>query len=38
MLPVANIKAVQLPLDESAGKIDLPQHVIRNATIARGDL
>jgi len=38
MFPVANIKAVQLPFDETAGKMELPQHVIRDATVTRGDL
>jgi hypothetical protein len=38
MFPVANIKAVQLPVDESTAGMTLPQHVIRGATVARGDL
>ena len=38
MFPVANIKAIQLPFDESMGQMSLPPHVIRDATVARGDL
>jgi len=38
MFPVANIKAVQLPVDEGMAGMALPQHVSRGATVARGDL
>jgi hypothetical protein len=38
MLPVANIKALQMPWDESMQGMNLPQHVIRGATVTRGDL
>jgi hypothetical protein len=38
MLPVANIKAVQFPVDESVAGMTMPQHVIRGATVSRGDL
>ena len=38
ILPVANIKAIQLPVDDGAAGMTLPQHVIRGATVARGDL
>ena len=38
MFPVANIKAVQLPVDDGMEGMNLPQHVIRGATVARGDL
>jgi len=37
MLPVANIKAIQLPVTEGMKKVTLPKHVIRGATLARGD-
>jgi hypothetical protein len=38
-LPVANIKAIQMPVDESAlEEMRLPAHVFRGAKIARGDL
>jgi hypothetical protein len=38
MLPVANIKAIQMPVSESMKKVSLPKHVIRGATLARGEL
>jgi hypothetical protein len=38
MLPVANIKAIQLPVSEGAKAVPLPKHTIRGATLARGDL
>jgi hypothetical protein len=38
MFPVANIKAVQLPVDGDIDAMNLPQHVIKGATVARGDL
>jgi len=38
MFPVANIKAIQIPVDEGMAGIALPQHIIRDATVARGDL
>lgn len=37
--PVANIKAIQLPVDEQATQeVRLPAHVIRGATVTRGGL
>ena len=37
--PVANIKAIQLPVEEKdANEVRLPAHVIRGATVTRGDL
>lgn len=39
IFPVANIKAIQLPVDEKAvQEVSLPAHTIRGATITRGDL
>lgn len=38
MFPVANIKALQLPFDAGMDDVTLPQHAIRDATVARGDL
>jgi hypothetical protein len=38
MLPVANIKAIQMPVSENMKKVTLPKHVIKGATLARGDL
>ncbi len=38
MFPVANIKAVQLPVDGDMTGMALPQHAIRGATVSRGDL
>lgn len=38
-LPVANIKAIQFPVDEVLLKdVRLPGHVIRDAVITRGEL
>jgi len=37
MLPVANIKAIQMPVSENMKKVQLPKHVIKGATLARGD-
>ena len=38
-LPVANIKAIQLPVDEQALQdVRMPAHVFRDATITRGEL
>jgi hypothetical protein len=38
-LPVANIKAIQLPVDAAAMQgVPLPEHVIRDAIITRGEL
>jgi hypothetical protein len=37
MLPVANIKAIQMPVSENMKKTALPKHVIRGAMLARGD-
>jgi hypothetical protein len=37
MLPVANIKAIQMPVSENMKKTSLPRHVIRGATLSRGD-
>jgi len=37
--PTANIKAIQLPVDEQAiQEVRLPPHIIRGATLTRGDL
>jgi len=36
--PIANIKAIQLPIDESEEAAALPGSVIRGATLTRGDL
>ena len=39
MFPVANIKSIQLPLDPAEiEQIRLPAHVIKNATLTRGDV
>jgi hypothetical protein len=39
VLPVANIKAIQLPVDEkTVEQVQLPTHLIRGATITRGEL
>ena len=38
MLPVANIKAIQMPVSEKMKKVSLPKHTIKGATLARGDL
>jgi len=39
VMPVANIKAIQMPVDENAiEQVQLPAHVIKGATITRGDL
>ena len=38
MLPVANIKAIQLPIGEAMKDVPLPKHVVRGATLARGEL
>ena len=38
MLPVANIKAIQMPVSENMKKVTLPKHVIRGATLARGEI
>ena len=37
MMPVANIKAIQMPVSEKMKKVTLPKHVIKGATLARGD-
>ncbi|OAI52958.1 hypothetical protein AYO46_03960 [Betaproteobacteria bacterium SCGC AG-212-J23] len=37
MLPVANIKAIQMPISEKMKKVTLPKHAIKGATLARGD-
>ena len=38
-IPVANIKAIQMPVDESTiEEMRLPAHVIRGARMTRGDL
>jgi len=37
--PVANIKAIQFPVDDALMKdVRLPEHVIQGATITRGEL
>jgi hypothetical protein len=38
MFPVANIKAIQFPVDESIKDVRLPKHVIRGAAATRGEL
>jgi hypothetical protein len=39
IFPVANIKAIQLPVDEQTLKeVRLPAHTIRGASLTRGDL
>ena len=39
LLPVANIKAIQLPVDDFIMKdVRLPEHVIKDAVITRGEL
>jgi hypothetical protein len=37
MFPVVNIKSIQMPIGEDAEQVRLPGHVIRNATLTRGD-
>lgn len=38
-MPVANIKAIQLPVDDkSVEQVQLPAHVIKGATVTRGEL
>jgi hypothetical protein len=38
MFPVVNIKSIQLPLSkDEQEQVRLPSHVIRNATLTRGD-
>lgn len=38
-MPVSNIKAIQLPVDEQAfQEVRMPAHVFRDATITRGEL
>ena len=36
--PIANIKAIQLPINETEEAAGLPGTVIRGATLTRGDL
>jgi hypothetical protein len=37
--PVANIKAIQMPLNEAIKQgVELPAHVITDAVVTRGDL
>jgi len=37
--PVANIKAIQFPVDDALMKdVALPEHVIHGATVTRGEL
>jgi hypothetical protein len=38
MLPVANIKAIQMPVSDNMKKVSLPKHVIKGAKLLRGDL
>ena len=38
VLPVANIKAIQLAVGEAMKDVPLPKHVVRGATLARGEL
>lgn len=38
-MPVANIKAIQLPIDEQVIEdVRLPAHIFRGATVTRGEL
>jgi hypothetical protein len=38
MFPVVNIKSIQMPLGkDDLEQVRLPKHVIRNATLTRGD-
>jgi hypothetical protein len=38
-IPVVNIKAIQIPVDEAMMKdVHLPGHIIRDAVITRGEL
>jgi len=38
MFPVVNIKSIQMPLGkDDLEQVQLPAHVIRNATLTRGD-
>jgi hypothetical protein len=38
-IPVVNIKAIQIPVDEAMMKdVRLPGHIIRDAVITRGEL
>jgi len=38
MFPVVNIKSIQMPLGkEDIEQVRLPTHVIRNATLKRGE-
>jgi len=38
LLPVANIKAIQMPVNETMKKVTLPKHAIRGAKLSRGEL
>jgi hypothetical protein len=39
MFPVANIKSIQMPLSaQDSEQVKLPKHVIRNATLKRGEV
>jgi len=38
MFPVANIKAIQVAVGEGSMEVKMPKHVIRGATLTRGDL
>ena len=38
MLPVANIKAIQVAVGEGVEEVKMPKHVIRGATLTRGEL
>ena len=38
MFPVANIKAIQLPINEGTKNVPLPKHAIKGAKLTRGDL
>ena len=38
MFPVANIKAIQVAVGEGVEEVKMPKHVIRGATLTRGDL
>ena len=38
LFPVANIKAIQVAVGEGVKEVKMPKHVIRGATLTRGDL
>ena len=38
LFPVANIRAIQVAVGEGTEEVKMPKHVIRGATLTRGDL